>query len=88
MKSFSENRGEIVYNVSKDITATLTWMKHILRGAKQNQTKYFVMEQISDTYGLWISNWAKKNNSIKITSGPARILWEERGVAVCRCFHF
>lgn len=37
MKPFNENR-EIAY-VSKDITATRTWMKHILRGAKQNQTK-------------------------------------------------
>ena len=56
----SENKDEVLYDVEQAILFILSWMKHILRGVKQEKAKAFAVQNISEHTGFWLSDWAQK----------------------------
>ena len=53
-------KDEVVYDVNQGVNQVLSWMKHIIRGVKQEETKQYAMDDISCTTAFWLSDCAQK----------------------------
>ena len=62
-------RDELLYEVNITKSNILEWMAHILRGVQQEKAKILAINELSQTKGFWLSNWAQKILPIRYREG-------------------
>ena len=69
VSSDEDERDELLYDVTITKLNILEWMAHILRGVQQEKAKTLAMNQLSQTKGFWLSDWAQKILPIRYRKG-------------------
>ena len=84
-KIFTAEKEELTCDISRTVETVLSWMVHLIRGLKKNETKQHLMSTLDEITGLWLSNWAQKIFQYHSERIKMNIL-EKKGTSLEICF--